>query len=186
MFILSSHISTLSVLTCGASFCSTTWAVRCLYCLWVKLSTFMWLTYYIHMLFSVCLALWYLVFQSSAGPSPGTTKNLNSIHLSLSLNFTVHMTNFSISDWLYVFNMTQVFLCHVTPAIMDFVNKILNTLNGIRLPWLLVSISYVIWALFWLVLNSNLMNIIDITFSKFNYLIFTKSKCLPLCFCFLM
>ena len=39
---------------------------------------------------------------------------------------------------------------------------------------------YVIWALFWLVLNFNLVNITDFTSSKFKYLIFTRLKFLSL------
>ena len=38
---------------------------------------------------------------SSAGPSPGTTKNQHLTHLPLYLNFTEHMPRWCISDWLY-------------------------------------------------------------------------------------
>ena len=41
--------------------------------------------------------------SNSAGSSPGTTKNVFLRHLSLCLNFTVHMPNCSMSDWLCVF-----------------------------------------------------------------------------------
>ena len=44
---------------------------------------------------------------------------------------------------------------------VDFGNIILDTLNGIKLPSLSVSILYVICTLFWLVCNSNLVNIAD-------------------------
>ena len=90
------------------------------------------------------------------------------------------MTNCSISDWLYVFNNT---FCGMNLATVDFWNRILNILNGIMLPSLLMLISYVISALFWLALDSNLAKITDFTLSKFNYIIFTRSKFLPLSSC---
>ena len=61
-------------------------------------------------------------------------------------------------------------------ANVDFGNRILNTLNGIKLPLLPVSILSVIQVLFWLVLNSNLVKITDFTLSKLKYLIFTASQ----------
>ena len=58
-------------------------------------------------------------------------------------------------------------------AIVDFGNRIVNTLSGFKLTSLLMAILYVIKTHFWLVLDSNLVNITDFTLSKFRYLIFT-------------
>ena len=84
----------------------------------------------------------------TAGPSSGTTKNLHLTHLSLCLYFTVHMTN-------CIFNMTKLFFVVQNTSFVEFQNKIVNTLYGIRLPLHLVSILYVIQVHLWLVLDSN-------------------------------
>ena len=42
------------------------------------------------------------------------------------------------------FNMTEVFLLHAIRLSFDFGSRILNTLNGIKLPLLLVSILYIV------------------------------------------
>ena len=47
---------------------------------------------------------------SSAGPSPGTTKNLHLMILSLCLNLTLHTPNCSVPDCLYDFSMMELFL----------------------------------------------------------------------------
>ena len=60
-------------------------------------------------------------------------------------------------------------------AIVDFGNRILNTLNGIK-SLLQVSALYIIQVIFPLVLTSDLVKIADFTVSKFKYLTFTKSK----------
>ena len=117
--------------------------------------------------------------QRSSGTSLGTTKNLHLALLSLCLNFTVHTPNTSISDWPCVFNMTELFFVVSNAANVDFGNNILNTLNGIKLSSLPVSILYIIHTFFWLVLDSILVNITDFTLSKFRYLILTKPKLLP-------
>ena len=82
---------------------------------------------------------------SSAGPFPGTLKNLHLAHLFLCLNFTVHMPNCSIFYWLYVFNMAELLVVACNSAIfVVFGNRILNVLHNIKLPWFLVYILYFI------------------------------------------
>ena len=74
---------------------SATWAVRCFCCLKVKPPAFMLLIYHLHII--ICLpsgSMWGI--PGSAGPSPGTTKNLHLALLLLCLNFTVHVPNCSI------------------------------------------------------------------------------------------
>ena len=75
----------------------------------------------------------------SAWPSHGTTKNLYFTQLSFCLISTVHMLSCSMFDELYVFKMTVLFIVVCNLAIVDFENKILNTLNGIKLTSLAVS-----------------------------------------------
>ena len=60
-------------------------------------------------------------------------------------------------------------------VIVDFGNRILNTLNDIKLPLLPEAILYIILVLFWLVLKSNLVNITDLIRLKFKYIIFIES-----------
>ena len=55
---------------------------------------------------------------SSAGSSPGTTKNLHLVFLSLYLNLTVHTLNCLLSDWLYVYDMTELFLWHAVQLML--------------------------------------------------------------------
>ena len=79
----------------------------------------------------------------------------------------MHMSSCSMSNGLYVFNTTEVFLWHINLAIVDFGDRILKTLNGINLLLLAVSILYFIQVLFWLVLNTNLVNTTDFILSEF-------------------
>ena len=109
---------------------------------------------------------------SSSGASPGTTKNFYLTLLSLCLNFTAYTPKCLISDWLYVFNNTELFFVAYKLAVVDFRNRILNILNGMKLPLLPVCILYIIWTPFWVVLDSNLVKITDFKLSKFKYLIF--------------
>ena len=53
---------------------------------------------------------------------------------------------------------------------MDFGNKVLDALNGIKLQLLLLSILYVIWALSWPMFNSSMVMITDFALSKFTNL----------------
>ena len=112
-----------------------------------------------HMLFLGCLAVWCLAFQV-----------VLSTHLVL-------QRNSAFETFLFVFYFYWI---------MNFGNRILNTLNGINLPSLLVPFLYIIWDLLWVVLDSNLEKITDFTWSKFKYLIFSESKILPLSSCFLV
>ena len=54
---------------------------------------------------------------SSAGLSPGTTKNVQLTCLSLCLIFSLYMPSFSMFDRLYVFNPTVLFVWHVTQVL---------------------------------------------------------------------
>ena len=56
-------------------------------------------------------------------------------------------------DWL-------IYFC-IQSAIVDIGNSILKIWNGIKFQSLPVSILYAVFALFWLVLDSSLVNITD-------------------------
>ena len=109
----------------------------------------MWVTHYItsNVIFKMFSNLISSI-SGSAGMSPDTTKNLHFASLSLCLNLTVHMPNHSIFDGLYLYNMTELFCVVCKAASVDFGNRILKTLNGIRLLSLPVSILYVIHDIF--------------------------------------
>ena len=78
-----------------------------------------------------------------------------------------------------VFSLVCAHLCACgISIIVDLRKRILNTLNCIKLLLLLVSILYGILVLFWLLLNSTLVNITNITLLKLKYLVFTGSKIL--------
>ena len=68
----------------------------------------------------------------SAGPSPGTTKNVHLAFLSLCLNLTVYTLNCLVSNVPYIFNMIELFFVVCKAANINFGNRILKTLNGIR------------------------------------------------------
>ena len=97
----------------------------------------------------------------NAGPLPGTTKNLHLIHLLLCLILTKHLLSCSKFDWLYVLSMIDLYIVAFNSAIVDLRNSMLKTWNGIKFPSLPMSILYTIFALFWLILDSSLVNITD-------------------------
>ena len=70
-------------------------------------------------------------------------------------------------------------------SVLDFENNFLNILNGIRLPSAAESSLFVMCALLWLVVDSNLVNIMHFMASKWKYSIFTKSKLTSYWFCFI-
>ena len=59
--------------------------------------------------------------QSSAGSSPCFKKNLHLAPTFLCPNFTVHTPKNSISDRVYVFNITEFIFCY------DYISAILET-----------------------------------------------------------
>ena len=70
--------------------------------------------------------------------------------------------------------MTELFFVMCNAAYVDLGNRIFNTSNNIKLP-LLFRFYFICYIQpFWLVLNSNLVNITDFTLSKFRYLILTE------------
>ena len=78
------------------------------------------------------------------------------------------MPNCSVLDLLFVFN-TVVFLWHETQLMSTLKNRIFNTVNVIKL----LHFQYLFCTLlefFWLVLNSNLVNITFLMLLKFNCL----------------
>ena len=106
--------STLSVLACGAAarvsgfyiFCELNFMLSC------------GLLITSHIIFSIFRSSKY-GFPSNAGPSPSTTKNPHLTSLSLYLHLIVHIHNYSILDWLYVFSMTELFSLASKATVVD-------------------------------------------------------------------
>ena len=69
---------------------------------------------------------------SSAGSSPGDTKNLHLGSLSLYPSLTVNTPNCLILGWFYVFDMTELFFVGHKATSVDLGNKILKTMNCFR------------------------------------------------------
>ena len=90
------------------------------------------------------------------------------------------MCNCSISNCLYIFDMTELIFVACSLAIVDFGNKSFEHFKQHQIT--ITSCIYFICysSHFWLVLNSNFVNITNFTLSKFKYLIFTKLKLLSL------
>ena len=95
-------------------------------------------------------------------------------HYALASLYT-HTTYCSLLQLLYVFSTVTLFLVAQNASIVDFGN---NILNGSRLPSASESILYVMHALLWLVLDSNMVKITDFMLSKVRYCILTKSTLL--------
>ena len=107
---------------------------------------------------------------SNGGPLPSTTKIL---HLT-------HLLSHSMFNWLYVLNMIDLFIIAFNSAIVDLGNSILKIQNGIKFLLLPLSILYAIFTLFWLVLDSSLVNITDFMPWNIKDFILTESKLLLL------
>ena len=87
-------------------------------------------------------------------------------------------------ELLYVFRITKLFFAAHNNSVVDVKKRhlnILNILNGIELPSAPQSILHMILVYLSLVLDSNLVNITDITLSGLMYFILTTSK-LPVMF----
>ena len=113
---------------------------------------------------------------NSAGPSPGTTKDLHFTTLSLFLNLTVHTPNWSMFELLYIFNTMGFFFVLHNSSIVDLGKRILKIYTGIKLPLAPVSTLYTMQVHHWLLLDSNLVNIMDFALSRLMYFILTTSK----------
>ena len=104
----------------------------------------------------------YILHPEQCWPLSGATKNLHLTHLSSSLIFTEHLPSCSMFDWLYVLSTIDLFILAFNSTMVNLGNGILKILNGIRFPYLPVSILYTCFVLFWLVLNSfSLLNTTD-------------------------
>ena len=109
------------------------------------------------------------------GPLPGTTKNLHLVTLSLCLNLTVQITNYSMFELLYIFNTALLFFVVCNYSIVDLGNKFLNILNGIKLSSAPVLTLHFMQVCLWLVLDSSLVNNMDFTLSR--VICFTLTTC---------
>ena len=89
----------------------------------------------IHMLSSVIPIAQY----QASRPSPGTTKNLHLTTLSLCLSQIEQMLYCSMFKLFYVFRITKLFYVAHNDSVY-FGNRLLNILNGIKLPSVLESI----------------------------------------------
>ena len=94
----------------------------------------------------------------NTGPSPGTTKNLHLTQLSLCLIFTEHLLSCLMFDELYVLSTIYLSFVAFNYAIVDLGSSILNILNGIKFPSLLL---YFYTFMFFFGLYLTVVNIAD-------------------------
>ena len=86
------------------------------------------------------------------------------------------MPNCSMFELIYVFRNTKFIFLACNDSIVDFEDRYLNILKGIIISSAPESILYISLVFLWLVLDSNLVSITDLTLSRLMYFTFTTSK----------